>query len=123
MTPADLANHDCVAFVFQGAPQPWAFNGPAGPISVDPRGPIRTNDAEHLRAAVLAGSGIGHNASWLYAADLASGALRPLLVEFAPHPYPIHAVTPGGRRVPGRVRVFIDFLAEICAAEAHLRIR
>jgi LysR family transcriptional regulator for bpeEF and oprC len=36
---------------------------------------------------------------------------------------PIHAVSPGGRRIPGRVRVFTDFLADICAQEPHLRIR
>jgi LysR family transcriptional regulator for bpeEF and oprC len=122
-TPADLARHDCIAFLFHGEPLPWAFNGPAGPIAVEPKGKIRTNDAEHLRAAVRTGIGIGHNASWLHAADLASGKLLPLLTEYAPNPAPIHAVCPGGRRIPGRVRVFIDFLAEVCAQDPHLRIR
>jgi LysR family transcriptional regulator for bpeEF and oprC len=122
-TPADLAAHACVGFIFQDAPQPWRFNGPAGPIVIEPRGAFRSNDAEHIRAAVLAGVGIGHNAGWLYAPEIASGALKPLLGDFAPHPNPIHAVTPAGRRVPGRVRVFIDFLAEVCAADPHLRIR
>lgn len=123
MLPADLVNHDCIAFVFQGAPAAWPFNGPAGPISIAPSGRLQTNDAEHLRAAVLAGVGIGHNASWLYAAEIRSGAVRPLLTSFAPNPYLIHAVCPAGRRIPGRVRVFIDFLAEICAADPHLRTR
>jgi LysR family transcriptional regulator, regulator for bpeEF and oprC len=122
-TPADLAQHDCIGFVFQGEPQAWGFTGPAGPITIEPKGKVRSNDAEHIRAAVLAGIGIGHNTSWLYASDLASGKVRRLLTEYAPNPYPIHAVCPGGRRIPGRVRVFIDFLAEICAADPHLRIR
>ncbi|HEY4174643.1 MAG TPA: LysR family transcriptional regulator [Rhodopila sp.] len=122
-TPADLVHHDCIAFLFHGEPLPWAFNGPAGPIVVEPKGKIRTNDAEHLRAAVRAGIGIGHNASWLHAADLAAGKLVPLLTEYAPNPVPIHAVCPGGRRIPGRVRTFIDFLSEVCAQDPHLRIR
>jgi LysR family transcriptional regulator for bpeEF and oprC len=122
-TPADLVHHDCVAFLFQGEPQAWSFNGPAGPISIEPKGKVRSNDAEHIRAAVRAGIGIGHNTSWLYASDLASGKMKRLLANYAPNPYPIHAVCPGGRRIPGRVRVFIDFLAEICAADPHLRIR
>lgn len=122
-TPADLADHDCIAYLFRDAPLAWGFTGPAGPIETYPRGPLRTNDAEHLRAAVLAGLGIGHNASWLYTDEIASGAVEVLLQDYDPLPYPIHAVTPGGRRVPSRVRVFIDFLAEICHAEPHLRVR
>jgi LysR family transcriptional regulator, regulator for bpeEF and oprC len=122
-TPADLVDHDCVGFIFQGAPLPWAFNGPAGPITIEPRSKIRSNDAEHLRAAVLAGIGIGHNAGWLYAPDVAAGRLKLLMVDYAPNPQPIHAVCPGGRRIPGRVRAFIDFLAETCAADPNLRIR
>lgn len=122
-TPADLADHDCIAYIFRDAPLGWGFRGPAGAIEVHPKGSVRTNDAEHLRAAVLAGLGIGHNASWLYADEIASGAVTVLLAEYDPDPYPIHAVTPGGRRVPSRVRVFIDFLATICAGNPHLRLR
>jgi LysR family transcriptional regulator, regulator for bpeEF and oprC len=122
-TPVDLAAHDCLGFVHRGALLNWGFNGPAGPIVVEPKGRVRSNDAEHLRAAVLAGIGIAHNASWLYAPELASGALREVLADFAPHPLPMHAVCPGGRRIPSRVRVFIDFLAELCAADPHLRVR
>jgi LysR family transcriptional regulator, regulator for bpeEF and oprC len=122
-TPADLARHDCIGFVHRGTLIDWGFNGPAGPITIEPKGKFRSNDAEHLRAAVLSGIGIGHHAAWLYGAELASGAITPLLAEYAPHPFPIHAVSPAGRRIPSRVRVFIDFLAEICASDPHLRIR
>jgi LysR family transcriptional regulator for bpeEF and oprC len=122
-TPADLVNHDCVGFVHRGALVNWGFNGPAGAITIEPNGKVRSNDGEHLRAAVLAGIGVGHNASWLYAPELASGEVREVLADYAPHPFPIHAVCPGGRRIPSRVRVFIDFLAELCASDPHLRIR
>jgi LysR family transcriptional regulator for bpeEF and oprC len=122
-TPADLANHECIGFVHRGALASWNFNGPAGPIIVEPKGKVRSNDGEHLRAAVLAGIGIGHHASWLYAPEIASGEVRELLTHYAPHPFPIHAVCPGGRRIPSRVRVLIDFLAELCASDPHLRIR
>jgi LysR family transcriptional regulator for bpeEF and oprC len=122
-SPADLADHDCIGFKFQGGVRPWRFTGPAGPIIVEPKGPVRSNDAEHIRAAVLAGLGIGHNAGWLYHRGLESGALQRVLAGYEPERFPIHAVTPSGRRTPSRVRVFIDFLAEVCAAEPSLRIR
>jgi LysR family transcriptional regulator for bpeEF and oprC len=120
--PEDLANHDCVTFIFQDAPRPWNFKGPEGPFSIEPRGAFRCNDAEHLRAAALAGLGIAHNPGWLFADDLASGALVPLLRKHAPDPFPIHAVSTASR-TPSRVRVFIDFVARLFSENSELAIR
>jgi LysR family transcriptional regulator for bpeEF and oprC len=122
-TPADLERHAAVVFMFRGAPRPWEFKGPSGAIAIQPKGGIRTNDAEHIRAAVRASLGIAHNAGWLFAPDIASGAVRVLLGGYAPNLYPIHAVHPGGRIVPTKVKAFIDFVARVCAEEPSLRIR
>lgn len=121
-SPAGLADHQRIAYVYNGEPISWGFRGPAGPITVEAIGAFRTNDTEHLRAAVLAGLGIAHNASWLYADVVASGEVVPLLTGFAPDPFPIHAVTAAGRRMPCRVRLFVDFLAEICAGVPELAV-
>lgn len=123
LSPADLEHHKAVIFMFRGAARPWEFKGPAGNIIVQPKGRVRTNDAEHIRAAVRAGLGIAHNSGWLFARDIASGAVRSLLSDYAPDPYPIHAVYPGGRIIPVKVKVFVDFLAQIFAEEPSLRIR
>jgi LysR family transcriptional regulator for bpeEF and oprC len=40
-----------------------------------------------------------------------------------PAPFPIHAVWPGSRRLPGKTRAFIDFLAELFAANPLLKVR
>lgn len=119
--PADLAGHNCLGYVFDGETLAWGFRGPDGPTTVEPRGTFRCNEGEALRAAVLAGLGIGHVASWLLAAELASGEVVRLLPDFAPDPFPIHALTPAGRRLPSRVRLMVDLLAEICAGEPELR--
>jgi LysR family transcriptional regulator, regulator for bpeEF and oprC len=121
--PADLERHAAVVFMSGGVPRLWDFKNPSGAIAIQPKGRVRTNDAEHIRAAVRAGLGIAHNASWLFAPDVASGAVQPLLQDFAPDPYPIHAVYPGGRIVAGKVKVFVDFLAEIFAQEPSLCVR
>lgn len=122
-TPADLEHHAAVTFMFKGAPRLWEFKGPTGAITIQPKGRIRTNDAEHVRAAVRAGLGIAHNAGWLFAPDLAAGTVRLLLQDYKPSPYPIHAVYPGGRIIPTRVKVFVDFLARVFAEEPSLEIR
>lgn len=122
-TLEELKQHRCVAFMFRDAPRPWEFKDAAGPVEFMPQGPVRSNDAEYLRAAVLAGLGIGHNAGWLYGRDVAAGRLVPLLTGHAPDPFPIHAVWPGSRRLAGKARVFIDHLAELFAADDLLKIR
>jgi LysR family transcriptional regulator for bpeEF and oprC len=122
-TVAELVDHKCIALMSRDTPRVWPFVGPAGAMEHVPQGPVRSNDAEYVRAAVIAGLGIGHNAGWLYAHDIESGRLVPLLEEFRPASFPINAVWPGSRRLPGRTRVFIEFLAELFAADPLLMVR
>jgi len=125
-TPAvvdDLQQHHCVAFMAHDAPRPWEFRDATGDVKFVPQGPLRSNDAEYVRAAVLAGLGIAHNAAWLYARDVAAGRLAPLLADCAPEPFPIHAVWPGGRRLAGKTRALVDYLAELFAASPLLKVR
>lgn len=120
--PAELRNHNLVTPLLRGATADWHFQGPEGPFSLEPSGNIRSNDAGDQRAAVLAGLGIGRGPTALFAADLRAGTVVGILDDFAPAPLPIHVVYASGRRVPGRLRVVIDFLAEICAAEPSLSL-
>lgn len=122
MKLADLADHDCVTFISNGAARPWEFRGASGALTVDPAGPIRTNDAEHVRAGVLSGLGLAQAPAWLFAEELESGAVVRLLTDFAPSRHPIYAVIPGGRLQSNRVRVFIDFLAGAFAEDIGLRL-
>jgi LysR family transcriptional regulator for bpeEF and oprC len=113
--PADLENHECLTYLFNGAPRPWLFSDSNGPVSFVPKGPVRTNDFENIRAAVLAGLGIAHNGSLFFTREIESGEVVHMLKDHAPEPLPIHVVWPGSRRLPSKVRVFIDFLAEVFA--------
>lgn len=121
--PGDLERHACVIFVSRGGARNWEFKGPSGPIVRVPVGPVRTNDAEHIRAAVLAGLGVGNTPSWLFADELCSGAAKRILTDYEPEPFPIHAVFPGGRRVSAKTKVFTDFIAEIFTESDWLKIR
>ena len=71
-TPVELEQHACVIYAPQGAPRAWGF---AGPFAHQPKGAFRTNDAEQIRAAVLADLGLAHTPGWLFAAEIASGAV------------------------------------------------
>jgi DNA-binding transcriptional LysR family regulator len=111
-SPSDLEHHACVVFTPRGEPRPWEFRGKFGAIVHHPKGRFRTADAEQIRAAVLADLGLAHAPGWLFAQEIASGIVRPVLVGYEPEPLPISAVHPAGRRVPTKVRVFTEFVAQ-----------
>jgi DNA-binding transcriptional LysR family regulator len=121
-SPGDLDGRECITFVSGGAPRPWRFKGKFGEIVHHPRGRLRTNDAEQIRAAVLAGLGIAHTPGWLFTNEIESGDVRRILRRYEREPLVISAVHPGGRRVATKVRVFIDFLAEAFASEPSLAL-
>lgn len=121
-TPDDLERHACVIYAPNGAPRVWGFAGRFGPLDHQPKGAFRTNDAEQIRAAVLGDMGLAHTPGWLFASEIASGAVRPVLVDYEPAKLPISAVRPGGKFLASKVRVFIDFLAEIFAEEPSLAL-
>jgi LysR family transcriptional regulator for bpeEF and oprC len=118
----ELQAHQRIGYVHQGHTIGWDFTADGQQMTVEGAGAFRTNDAEHVRGAVLAGLGIAHHASWLFTDVLASGEVVRILDQHTPPLLPINAIIAGGRRMPSRVRHFIDFLAGICAEEAELRI-
>jgi DNA-binding transcriptional LysR family regulator len=119
-TPGDLKEHSCVIFALRGEPQPWEFRGPSGLIVHHAKGNFRTADAEQVRAAVLANLGLAHSPGYLFAPEIASGAVHTVLRDYEPRALAISAIHPAGRRLPTKVRVLIDFLADAFAADLHL---
>jgi DNA-binding transcriptional LysR family regulator len=110
--PQELGRHDCVIYTRLGTGASWPFDGPEGAVSVPVRGRLGVSSTEAVRAAVLAGHGIGMVPIWHFVEDeIATGKLTRLLRGWEPPPFPIHAVHAGGRFVPPKVRAMNDFLA------------
>jgi LysR family transcriptional regulator, regulator for bpeEF and oprC len=119
-TPADLDRHQCVAFTFQRRIREWTFNTPAGRIIYRPVSAFRANDAENVRAAVLAGMGICQTPRWLFAAELRSGEVKEILADFPSDRMPIHAVYPASGRRSGKLQAFVDFLVKAFAEDPRV---
>ncbi|HEX3381615.1 MAG TPA: LysR substrate-binding domain-containing protein [Paraburkholderia sp.] len=95
--PQDLERHARVVFAPRREPRAWRFENVDGPGSHVPSGNFQTGDAEQIRAAVLADMGLVQAPAWLFAAEIASGAVISVLPDFAPAPMPIHAfILPAG---------------------------
>jgi LysR family transcriptional regulator, regulator for bpeEF and oprC len=120
---SELDAHCCVIYAPQGAPKAWGFKGKFGNVEYRPKGSFRTNDADQIRAAVLCHLGPAHTPGWLFAREIASGDVRLVLRNYEPGPLSISAVHPAGRRLTTKVRVLIEFLAEIFAQEPSLAVR
>lgn len=107
----DLANHICIA-PHNG--EPWKLDGPQGPLVHRPSGPLQTNSSEVVRECVIGGVGIALRSTWDIGQELADGRLVQVLPEYeGSRNVAIHALYASRRFLPAKVRVFIDYLAEL----------
>ena len=111
-TPAELVEHNCLLYggISDGAN--WPFMGQAGPFSVSVQGNLSSNSVETIRAAVLAGVGIGLLAKVSLIEELCHPDVTTILDDFMGESRDISLVWPNRRFVPARVRHVTDFFAE-----------
>ena len=110
--PSDLAHLPCIVFTNLAAPNEWVFHGEAGDLSISVSGRFRTDNGEAIREAALAGLGFALLPTWFFGAEITSGLLRPVLMDWQPPPTPISAVYPSRRNLAPRTRAVIDFLVD-----------
>lgn len=108
--PADLANHDCLIGQSSAGRESWLFKRRNTVISVGVTGRVQTASGPGLLASAVAGLGIARASRAMVGAELASGALVPLLADFGQEPIDVHAVLPGGPRASPKVQALIAFL-------------
>jgi DNA-binding transcriptional LysR family regulator len=130
--PAELGAHDCLAYLRSG-PALWRFEQQAGGaaertgrtpreperVSVAVQGPLRANNSELLRDAVLAGLGIAQLPDFSAAAALRAGRLREVLPGWRPVGFfgdAIHAIRPWSPTTPRAVQVLVAHLRGALAA-------
>ncbi|WP_454874357.1 LysR family transcriptional regulator [Paraburkholderia xenovorans] len=77
-------------------------------------GPCRmtANNTQMLLAAAIAGAGIVYGPTFVFGAHIRSGELVALLPAYRAADLTIQAVYPSARRIPLKVRRFVDYLAE-----------
>ena len=111
--PGELAQHRVVTYTrFEGAAA-WQFKRGSSSVSVTVDGPLRVSSAEGLRAAVMAGLGLGMVSDRMFDKELADGRLRAILRDWALPVVDLWAVFPAGRRPTARARLFAEWLAEV----------
>jgi DNA-binding transcriptional LysR family regulator len=114
--PQDLENGHFVVGYFRarsGRSKPMLFTNNEEQHEVSGHSLVCVNDGNAYVAAGLAGLGIIQAPHFMVDHHIASGALRPVLPGWGAHTLPLHVVYPPNRHVSNRVRVFVDWVAQL----------
>jgi DNA-binding transcriptional LysR family regulator len=118
VTVDDLVRHNCLMFTGSDSDEDqWVLHEDKGVRRIRVCGSFRTNDAETIYMAVLAGLGVAHMPTFIVGPALASGQLVPLFRDAGGGRganmkayYP-----PPKNRLP-KVTAFVDFLVDLFRA-------
>ncbi len=77
------------------------------------KGTVSVNDADAYVTCGLEGFGLIQPALFMVLPHLQSGQLVEVLPDLKPMPMPISAVYPHSRHLSPKVRVFVDWIAEL----------
>ena len=106
--PADLAQHDCLAWVApQGKVPPWWFQ--SGAVEVTPR--LCVDHAPALVDGALAGLGLAQVFEHMVESLVGEGRLVQVLEEESTEGPPVHAICAPDRRATPRVRAAFEAFA------------
>lgn len=116
--PLDLERDHLVVNYFgarTSRPYPLEFIRDGEPITVNGRHRFATNDGNAFVAAVVHGYGIAQAPAFMAEDLIAAGALVPVLSDWTTEPTPIHVVYPPNRHLSNKLRVFVDWAADLFA--------
>ena len=108
--PKDITGHQCVTFSRSSGQSPWVFQTPAGKMQhVTTKSRLSLNTVEAAVDWTLQDGGLTQLYSYQAASHVASGALEIVLKDFEIDPPPVCFVYSSDRRLPQKLKAFIDF--------------
>ncbi|QBR01054.1 LysR family transcriptional regulator [Paraburkholderia pallida] len=111
--PREIESHTCLCYASHSTSLSWRFQHASGEecsVTVDSR--MRTNNAESLIPALLAGMGMALQPEFVVADALARGELVEVLPEWKIAQIYLSLVTPPRVFRPARVAALLDYLSE-----------
>ena len=122
--PRELLDHQCINYFSAktGRISEWDFSKDGERIDLQLDGLVALNDGEAYLAAGIAGLGIVRAGKFMVRDALASGALTRVLPDWAIEPLPVWIMYPQNRHLSTKVRVFVEWIAELFSARAEPRV-
>src|SRR4029077_19675442 len=112
-TPHELLEHECIrqrlnrARFFE-----WEFRIGAKDVTVDVRGRLVLDEMRAVLGAACQGSGLGLVFRQFAAAEIASGAVVPILDQFLPPIEPFHLYYANRAHTRNKLRAFSEFMQQ-----------
>jgi len=100
---------------------PLAFDRDGERVEISEPCRVSVNDRTAQTAAVLGGFGLAQLPAFMAEPLVAQGALMQLLPDWTRAPLPVHVVYAPNRHLSAKVRVFVDWAAELLSAQPQLR--
>jgi len=122
--PDELTRHLCVNYFSSktGKIIDWDFSRGAERVQVALPGHIALNDTTAYTAAGLAGLGIVQMPNFLLEPLLADGSFEQVLPDWSSDSIPVHVVYPQNRHLSAKVRVFVEWVAELFSNHPGMRL-
>jgi len=111
LRPEDLVSHDCITSDVLDAPDIWRFGSGRSEIVITVRPRMYVTTAEASIDAAIAGIGVARLLSYQVARAVGEGSLALVLEDFESPPRPVNLLHAGGKKVPLKLRAFLDFAA------------
>lgn len=123
--PEQLTQHICVNYFSPktGKVHDWDYVRGEETVRVQLPGHIAVNDSTAYINAGLAGLGIIQMASYSMQPHLDQGRLELLLQDWTSSPLPVHVVYPQNRHLSAKVRVFVEWVADLFLSHPGFQLK
>jgi len=117
-TPADFVLHDAIIYGQSSGGQEWLFRRGTSEERVRLHARLTLSAAEGVREAVLTGQGFAISSRWMFAPELASGEVVPILEEWSLPPMELWVIYPSGRLTSAKARAFVRWFEKIIGGDS-----
>jgi LysR family transcriptional regulator for bpeEF and oprC len=123
--PDELVRHRCINHFSPrtGKVFDWVFAKNGVRIQTSLKGYIALDDENSYVAAAEAGLGIAQTPAFVLKEAMERGSLELVLGDWFPEPVPLFVVYPHNRHLSGKIRVFVDWIAELFGEHDGIQLR
>ena len=123
--PRDLVDHRCINYFSSktGKTYEWDFVRGDETILIPAPACLAVNDSMAYMAAGLNGLGMIQMATYKVEPMIASGQMELVLEDWTSMPLPVNVVYPQNRHLSAKVRVFVEWIADLIATHPRLQLQ
>lgn len=123
--PNELATHRCINHFSPrtGKTFDWVFAKNSVRIQTSLRGHIALDDENSYVAAAEAGLGIAQIPAFVLKEAMERASLELVLGDWFPEPVPLNIVYPENRHLSSKIRVFVDWTADLFSEHDGIQLR